>query len=90
MTSAQAAAMEGTVAILLLLLVWRDIFLHIGKFDDLVKEENGQNTHRYFIIFLTLSIVWPISSIICFRLQIIFTILTEFLIVTSLVLYWLT
>jgi hypothetical protein len=51
MTSVQAAAMERKVAILLLLLVWRDIILHTGKFNDLLKKENDQNTHRYLIIF---------------------------------------
>lgn len=42
MTRAQTAAMEGRVAILLLLLVWQNTFLHLGKFGDLLREECGQ------------------------------------------------
>jgi hypothetical protein len=87
MTSAQRAAMERRVAILLLLLVWRVIFIHIGKWDELLEEENGQNTHRYFVICLTLSIVRLIRCIVCFRFQTNAFII--FLIVTSLVFYWL-
>ena len=33
--------MEGRVAILLLLLVWQNTFLHLGKFGDILWEENG-------------------------------------------------
>jgi hypothetical protein len=90
MTRAQAAAMEGRVAVLQLLLVWQYTFLHLGKFGDLLREENGQYTYGYFITFLTLCILRLISYIICSRfLMNAFNILIEFLIVTFLVVYWL-
>ena len=44
--------MEGRVTILLLLLVRQNTFLHLGKFSDLLREENGQNTYEYFITCL--------------------------------------
>jgi hypothetical protein len=39
MTRAQSAAMDGRVAILLLLLVWQNTVLQLGKFDDLLREK---------------------------------------------------
>jgi len=95
--------MEGRVAILLLLLVWKNIFLHFGKFGDLLREENGQYKYFicarvcvrvraciYFITCWTLSIVRLIRCKICLLfLMNAFNILIEFLIVTFLVVYWL-
>jgi len=66
MTRALAAAMEGRVVILLLLLVWQNIFLHLGKFSDLCREENDQYAYGYFITCLTLSVVRLTRCIICF------------------------
>jgi len=44
--------MEGRVAIVLLLLVWQNTFLHLGKFGDPLWEENGIYIYIYIYIYI--------------------------------------